>query len=160
MEKNKVKSFLNFLVLCFLGSFFDSPGSSFFSGGVRVEFQHGSDVIEWVFLGASFDGVGGFWSVQNGLHFVTLEEGLEVGVLDDGGWDAPVLFGGGTGGEVAVDSVEGFEGVFSEDKESSDMSTWGQSKNVQVVDIEDFDAWDVSESSDNTVVLGIYDCWS
>merc|ERR1712186_110591 len=31
-----------------------------------------------------------------------------------------------------------FEGVFSEDKESSDMSTWGQSKNVQVVDIEDF----------------------
>lgn len=148
------------LVLGFLGSSFDFPSSSFFGGGVRVEFQHGSDVIERVFLGASFDGVGGFWSVQNGLHFVALEESLEVGVLDDGGWDAPVLFGGGTGGEVAVDSVEGFEGVFSEDKESSDMSTWGQSKNVQVVDIEDFDAWDVSESSDNTVVLGIYDCWS
>merc|ERR1711997_1011108 len=95
-----------------------------------------------------------YWGLTNGewhawhvmrYGFVTLEEGLEVGVLDDGGWDAPVLFGGGTGGEVAVDSVEGFEGVFSEDEESSDVSTWGQSKNVQVVDIENFDAWDVSE---------------
>jgi hypothetical protein len=151
---------INFLVLSFLGSFFDSPSSSFFSGGVGVEFKHGSDVVEWILFGASFDGDGSFWSVQNGLNFVTLEEGLEVGVLDDGGWDAPVLFGGGTGGEVAVDSVEGFEGVFSEDEKSSDVSTWGQSKNVQVVDIENFDAWDVSESSDNTVVLGVDDGWS
>jgi hypothetical protein len=148
------------LVFGFLGSFFDSPSSSFFGGGVGVEFKHGSDVVERVLFGASFNSIGSFWSVQNGLNFVALEEGLEVGVLDDGGWDAPVLFGGGTGGEVAVDSVEGFEGVFSEDEESSDMSTWGQSKNVQVVDIENFDAWDVSESSHNTVVLGVDDGWS
>lgn len=96
---------MKYLVLRFLGSFFGSPSSSFFSGGVGVEFKHGSDVIEWVLFGASFDSNGGFWSVQHRLNFVTLEEGLEVGVLDDGGWDAPVLFGGGTGGEVAVDSV-------------------------------------------------------
>jgi len=80
--------------------------------------------------------------------------------LDDGGWDAPVLFGGGTGGEVAVDGVEGFEGVFSEDEESTDVSTWSESENVQVVDIEDFDAWDVSEGSNDTVVLSVDDSWS
>jgi len=80
--------------------------------------------------------------------------------LDDGGWDAPVLFGGGAGGEVAVDGVEGFEGIFGEDEESANVSTWSESENVQVVDIENFDAWDVSESSDNTVVLGVYDGWA
>jgi len=47
----------SYLVLRFLGSFFDPPSCSFFSGGVGVEFKHGSDVVEWVFLGASFDGV-------------------------------------------------------------------------------------------------------
>ena len=68
----------SYLVLRFLGSFFDPPSSSFFSGGVGVEFKHGSDVGEWILFGASFGGVGSFWSVQNGLNFVALEEGLEV----------------------------------------------------------------------------------
>jgi len=94
------------------------------------------------------------------LHFVALEHSLEVGVLDDGGWDAPVLLGAGTGGEVTVDVVEGFEGVFGEDQESADVSTWRESENVQAVDIEDLDAWDVSEGSDDTVVLSVDESWS
>jgi len=40
------------------------------------------------------------------------------------------------------------------------MSTWGESENVQVVDIEDFDTWDVSKGSDDTVVLSVDDGWS
>merc|ERR1712231_23371 len=54
----------------------------------------------------------------------------------------------------------GFEGVFGEDEESADVSTWRESEDVQGLDIEDFDAWDVSEGSDDTVVLGVDDCWS
>lgn len=85
---------------------------------------------------------------------------MKITVLDDSGWNAPVLFGRGTGGEVTVDGVEGFEGVFGEDEESADVSTWRESENVQGLDVEDFDAWDVSEGSDDTVVLGVDDCWS
>jgi hypothetical protein len=69
---------INFLVLCFLSGRFSLPGSSFFGGGVRVKLKHGSDVGERVLLGASLDSVGGFWSVEDTLNFVTLEEGLEI----------------------------------------------------------------------------------
>jgi len=164
MEKRLVKKQMtqavHFLVLGFLGRGFDSPCVSLFGGGVRVELEHGSDVGERVLFGASLDSVGVFWGVKDALNFVTLEEGLEITVLDDSRWDAPVLFGRGTGGEVTVDGVEGFEGVFGEDEESADVSTWRESENIQGLDIEDFDAWDVSEGSDNTVVLGVDDCWS
>jgi len=148
------------LVLGFFGRGFSLPCGSLFGGGVRVELKHGSDVGERVLLGGSLDSFGRFWGVKDALNFVTLEEGLEITVLDDSRWDAPVLFGRGTGCEVTVDGVEGFEGIFGEDEESADVSTWCESENVQGLDIEDFDAWDVSEGSDDTVVLGVDDCWS
>lgn len=69
---------VHFLVLGFLRRGFDSPCVSLFGGGVRVELEHGSDVGERVLLGASLDSVGGFWSVEDTLNFVTLEEGLEI----------------------------------------------------------------------------------
>ena len=69
---------INFLVLCFLSGRFSLPGSSFFGGGVRVKLKHGSDVGERVLFSASLDSVGGFWSVEDTLNFVTLEEGLEI----------------------------------------------------------------------------------
>jgi len=161
-QRSVKKSWCNstHLLLGLLGSLLDPPGGSLFGGGVGVEFEHGSDVGERVLLGGPLGGVAALGRVEYGLHFVALEHGLEVGVLDDGGWDAPVLLGAGTGGEATVDGVEGFEGVFGEDEESADVSTWRESENVQAVDIEDLDAWDVSEGSDDTVVLSVDESWS
>jgi len=150
----------SFLLGLLGGGSLDPPCGSLFGGGIWVELEHGSDVGERVLLGASLQGVAALWRVEHGLHFVALKHGLEVRVLDDGGWDAPVLLGAGTGGEATVDGIEGFEGVFGEDEESTDVSTWRESENVQAVDIEDLDAWDVSEGSYDTVVLSVDECWA
>jgi hypothetical protein len=85
---------------------------------------------------------------------------LEVGVLDDSRWDTPVLLGATAGTHVTVDGVEGFERVFGEDEESSNVSTWSQSENVQLVDVQTVNAWDVSEGLDNTVILSVDDAWA
>lgn len=143
-----------------LGGSFDSPGGPLFSGGVRVELEHGSDVGERVLFARSLGGVGGLRCVQGALDLVALHEGLEVGVLNDGAGDAPVGFGGGAGAEVAVDLVEGGKGFLSEDEESADVATWGEAEDVELVDVEGVDAGDVSEGSYDTVVLGIHDAWS
>ena len=85
---------------------------------------------------------------------------MEVGILNDCGWDAPVFLGRRSGREVSVNGIESFEGIFSENQESANMSAWGESENVQVVDVEDLDTWDVSKGSDDTVVLSVDDGWS
>jgi len=151
---------LNNLCLGLLGGLLLTPSGALLSGGVRVELEHSANVVEWVLLATSLDGVGLLGGSENGLHFVALHHGLEVGVLDDSRRDTPVLLGATAGTHVTVDGVEGFERIFSEDEESSNVSTWSETENVQLVDVQAVDAWDVSEGLDDTVVLSVDDAWA
>lgn len=136
-----------------LGSGFFPPRSAFSSGSVRVELEHRSDVSQRILLAASSDSTRLFWRIHNRLNFIGLKHSLQVGILNNSGRNRPVLFGRRTSAEIAVDFVEGGESVFSEDHKASDVSAWREFEDVQTVDVEKRDTWDIAEGFDNTVVV-------
>jgi len=58
--------------------------------------------------------------------------------------------------EGAKDFVENLESTLSPDDETTNVTTRGKLKEVEPLDIDKFDSWDVSESFHNTLVLIIY----
>jgi len=58
---------------------------------------------------------------------------------------------------ASEDLVEGLEGRFSPDDESSEMTSWGQLSQVKSMNIADFNTWDVSDGSEESDVLVVID---
>jgi len=58
--------------------------------------------------------------------------------------------------EGAKDFVENLEGTLSPDDETTNVTTGGKLKEIEPLDIDKFDSWNVSESFHNTLVLVIY----
>ena len=80
---------------------------------------------------------------------------MEIGIGHDWSWHSESLFVFG-----AVDGVEGLEGGGGPDAESANVTTWGELEQVELVDWEEGDTWDVSESEGQTIVLGVDDQWA
>ena len=58
---------------------------------------------------------------------------------------------------LLVDRVEGGHGGLGPDDESTDVSTWGELKEVEGLNGASLDTWNVLESSDNSFILGVDD---
>lgn len=55
------------------------------------------------------------------------------------------------------DLIETLEGIFSPDDESSDVSSWSELEKVESADMNDFNAWDVSQGLDEWDILPAVD---
>jgi len=146
-----LKSFLSLLSVGFVGFLFHSGNV------VSV----GVDGIHNVLVGVGVDlllvGLLGLLLVSDGsLDFIRVDDSGDVGVGDDSLVEViSTLFTSG-GVEGTEDLVQGLEGVFSEDEESSQMTTGSELLKVKSVDIADVDTGDVSDTLDEVgVFVGI-----
>lgn len=138
------------------GSFLGSLGS--FSGdrSIGVKPFEGLLVGEWVLLSVLDLGDSDGWS-DGSLDFVGVDDSGDVSVGEDGSGELEsflLLSGISVGSE---DVVQFSEGSFSPDGESSQLTSWSQLEEVQSVDVEDIDSWDVSEGSFDVVLVVIDD---
>ena len=127
---------------------------SLLNSGIWVQFEHSLDVLQWVLLDGNSLGCRSSW-LQGGLDFISLKDSLEIGIGHDWSWHGESLLVVG-----AVDGIEGLEGRGGPDAESADMSTWGEFEQVEFVNWEEGNTWDVSESEGQTIILGVDDQWS
>lgn len=124
---------------------------------VWVQGFHGSGVFQWVLL---LDGVE--WGVvlsvsNNALDGIGVDDLGNISVGQDGSVEMiSSLFLSGES-VASEDLVEGLEGRFSPDDESSDVTTWGELSQVESVDIADFNAWDVSDGLEEGGVFVVVD---
>lgn len=121
---------------------------------VGVEPVHSLFVGEWVLLSVLDlrwvdDGSDG------GLDFVGVDDSGDVSIGEDGSGELVTFL---LLSVVSVGSkyvVEFSEGSFGPDGESSQLTSWGQLQEVQSVDVQDIDSWDVSEGSSDVVLVVI-----
>lgn len=120
---------------------------------VRVESEGDLLVLERVLLLNVLPLLGwvALW-LEDGLDLVRVDESGDVGVGHHVGWE-----------DVSrlhlwrPDAVEEGECGGSPDAESSEVTTWGQLEEVERSDVCELDTWDVSECSDETLVLVVDD---
>jgi len=129
-------------------------GGSLLNSGVWVQFEHSLDVFQWILLDGNSLGCRSSW-LQGGLDFISLKDSLEISIGHDWSWHGESLLVVG-----AVDSIEGLEGGGGPDAESTNVSTWGEFEQVEFVNWEEGDTWDISESEGQTIILGIDDQWA
>ena len=125
--------------------------------GVWVKGFHSSLVSQWVLL---LDGVE--WSVvssvsDNALDGIGVDDLSDISVGQDGSVEMISTLFLSSESVRSEDLVEGLEGRFSPDDESSEVTTWGELSQVESVDIADFNAWDVSDGLEEGSVFVVVD---
>jgi hypothetical protein len=137
-------------------SVLEQDGVSLHGLGVRVDLEERIEVVQWVLLGASSSGTETSLSAH-GLNFVGVDHTSDVGVGH--GWvrEGVALLGLGDLSEGSEHVVKLLEGRLGEDAESSQVATWCELEQVQRVDRGNINAWDVSETLEDAVILGVDD---
>jgi len=129
--------------------------------GEWVEFGHHSLVGQWVLLGLIVDFDGGSHFSLFGLNLIGVDDS---GKISAGHNVSVELVSGLLEGSISVgteDGVEGLEGILGEDKESSEMSTWGKLEDVKSVNVASVNTWEVLCLSIDTLgLVTIDDQWS
>lgn len=87
------------------------------------------------------------------------EDGLDLIGVDESGDIRRSDLGDGEGEArlVLVDVVEGSNGRLGPDDESTDVTSWGELEQVELVNWAGLDTWDVLEGSNDTLILGVDD---
>jgi len=119
--------------------------------GVWVESEENSLVLEGVLLLGEWSLGDGLTSgSDDGLDLVRVDETGDIGSGDLGGWE-------GVTGLLGVDVIQSGNGGFGPDNESTDVTTWGELEEVKSIDRASLDTWNVFESSNDTLILGVND---
>lgn len=115
--------------------------------GVWVESLHHPGVLQWVDLGgsASLDLLLG-WS-DGGLDLVGVDDLGDIGVADNGGLDVVSSLQSGESSLGSEQVSQSLDGSLGPDAESSEMSTWGEVSDVESVDVDVLNSWEVSDGS-------------
>lgn len=120
---------------------------TFLDGRVRVELQHRLDVLQRVLLNRRSLG-GRLAGFETSLDLVGLEDALEIGVGEDGARHREALFVSG-----GIDSVQGLERACRPDGEATDVTAGSELEQVQLVDGQQSDTGDVTESEGDAFVF-------
>jgi len=98
--------------------------------------------------------------LENTLNLIGGEETAQIAVGHLWLWQAEVVLGGRLLLVGAVDVVELLEGRLGPDAEATQVTTWSDLQQVQALNVEESDAWDVTESTSKTLVLLVDDGWA
>lgn len=126
----------------------DTTGGLTDESGIGVDFVQGLGVVKRIVL-LDVVSISVRFLLSNGtLDFVGVDDSgdIRVGHFMDGKGPSFLLLAGLS--VSSKDVVKLLEGTFGPDDESSDMTSWGQLKEVKSADMSDFDSGDVSESLD------------
>jgi len=126
-----------------------------------VESVHDGLVGEWVLLGLVVDSDGSSNFSQLRLNLIGVDDSGEVSA----GHDVSVEgVSGLLDGVLEVGSEKGVqsgESTLGEDDESSEVTTWGELKDVKSVDVAAINTWEVSGGSwDSLTIVSVDDEWS
>lgn len=121
--------------------------------GVRVKSEHLLLVLERVHLSdvLLLDLLGG---LQDRLDLLRLDDSRDISVGQNVGGQSVARLGGGNG-LGAPDVVEQVEGTLGPDDESAKVRAGSELEQVEVSDVAGLNAGDVSESVNQTLVLGV-----
>jgi len=122
------------------------------SGGFLLDFGVGVEpveelvVVEGVLLSV-LDLVVGLLGSDGGLDLVGVDDSGDVGVGEGGSVQVEAVSGLAAVLVGAEDLVELSEGGLGPEHQSSELAAWGELQQAESVDVEDVDAWHVSEGS-------------
>lgn len=129
-------------------------------GSEWVKSVHDSSVSQWVLLGLVVDSDVSAGLSELGLNLVGVDNSGKVSDFHDGSVEVVVRLLGGSSGVGTEYCVEGLESGSSEDDESSKVTTWGELKDVQSVDIAGVNTGKVSGGSLDAVIIVVDNEWS
>ena len=89
-------------------------------------------------------------SSDDGLDFVRVDKSGDIRVGDLGSWEVEARL-------LLVNLVEGRDGRLGPDDESTDVSSWSELEEVELVNGAGLDTWNVLESSNESLVLSVDD---
>merc|ERR1719348_1752641 len=124
--------------------------------GIRIELEHGADVLQRVGLDHSTLHllVGSSQHLPDGL---ALEQGRQVSVGHLGLGQVPACLGRAWLAPGAVQTIQLLEGCFGPDAESANMTSRSQLQEVEVVNLDGVNSRDVPECLGQTLILIIDD---
>jgi hypothetical protein len=121
-----------------------------------VQLFHESLVLEWVPSLSWMEGLFLFLVSQDTLDLVRVDDGVDVSVSDDLSLESVVsLFSRSLLRSELFGKLS--HGTLSVDGESSELTTWSQGSEVESLDMDDVNTWDVSKSSGQLLSLVIDD---
>lgn len=131
-------------------------GTALLVDGSRVELGHNSEILERVLLELDTSGLldGRF---DNALDLIRVDDTTDISIGHHGTGQVVVGLHGGSLGVGSVQAIELLKGTLSPDAETSKMTTRGQLKEVQSLNVAQFNTRDVSEGLDETLVLVVDD---
>jgi len=144
------------LSLLLSGCLLSKNGSSNVSSSSRVQFDFGGSVSERVLL-SEWLAVGGLDRSEGVLDFLRSNESSNIGVGHNGAREMIIGLGLGKLRVSSVDSIQSLKSISSPDNESSKMSSGSKLKNVESVDIAEFNSRQVSEGLEPSAVILVVD---
>jgi len=84
--------------------------------------------------------------LDGGLDLVGVDDAGEVSVGEEGAVEVVVLLLVGTVSEGAEDGVEALEGRGSPDDEPTELTAGGELEEIEAIDVDNLDSWDVADS--------------
>jgi len=148
-----LKSQLSSLSVVFIGLLVHSSDGS----KVWVELLQSVKVLQWVLLLLGVEGLVFFSVSDNALNGIGVDDLCDIRVGQDGSVEMVASLFLGSNSVSTEDLVEGLEGRFSPDDESSEVTTRSQLSQVKSVDIADLNTWDVSDGSEEGDVFVVVD---
>jgi len=126
-------------------------GSALSGQSEGVEANHRIHVLQGVSLARKRTS-GGLDGAEDALDFFGSHDSANVGVGADGGRRVESGFFGGSSLGGTKDGVEGLEGAFGPDDETTNVTTRGELEEVQSVYVASINTLDVAEGSDERIV--------
>jgi len=122
-------------------------------GKVGVKSFQSVDVFQWVLLLLGVKRLVFSLVSDNALNGIGVDDLCDIRVGQDGSVEVVAGLFLGSNSVGTEDLVEGLEGRFSPDDESSEVTTRSQLSQVKSVDVADFNTWDVSDGSEEVDVF-------
>ena len=137
-----------------------SLGSS--SGEFKwIESLHGTSVFKWVLLGLLVENSVGSDTSQLRLNLITVDDSGEISAGHEVSVEGVAPLFNTLGSVVSEDVVKGLEGVLGPDDESAEVTTWGELEEVQSVNVNGVNTWEISGGSlDEVVLISVNDEWA
>jgi len=117
------------------------------NSSVWVKSGHQRSVLQWILLGGSLSSWLLLGRSQSNLNFVRVDDLGNIWLGENSVFQVIVSSLKGFSSESTELGVQSLKGSLGPDNESSEMSTWGKSSDVQSVNVKVVNTWDVSNSS-------------
>jgi len=142
-------------------SFLFSLGEDLFLlGSEWVESVHGGSVGEWVDL-LGVGNIGGLGVSELSLNLIGVDNSSKISAGHEWSVDGVTGLFDGVSEVGTVESVESSESILGEDGKSTDVTTWGELKDVKSINVARVNTWEVSGSlSELGVVITVDNEWT